>query len=358
LIHRWQPLAIVAAVTLTVCAGTASAQAVIVKGAPAGSSVELMRNGTAVDSAAADAQGLARLAVPEAAAGSTSQTEAHVFVDRCSDVLRVLLAEGALTPPASAACARQALPGYFIVRRTTSFVIDVSGANATVLLTQGRVPQSWLQVGTSADGSSGEPLPTGLVVFGGAGLALSGNIGEVACGSGTACTSDTNRLSYGGGVAYWFSPNIALEGQYAAPSNATAEGGATSLRFNSSLEARFVTISALVGAPVGRARIYGRAGVNRHRAVLNTSQTVDDTTVTVGEQTRTIPGASQTLELRTAGWGYVFGGGFEVWAGTRIAFYADLNRISINGKTEDASLRTIEDSMWITHGGIRIRIGR
>ena len=358
MIHRWQPLAIVAAVSLIVCAGTAAAQTVIVKGAPAGSSSELVVNGTAADSATADAAGLATLTVPEAAAAAANQIEAHLFVDRCGDVLRILMAEGPLAPQASAACARQALPGYFIVRRTTSFVIDVAGANATVLLTQGRVPPSWLLASSDPAASAAEPLPGGLMVFGGGGLAMGGSIDSVACGTVAACTSKSSRRSYGGGVAYWLSPYIAAEAQYFAPSNATAQGSDTGLNFNSSLEARFVTIAGLVGGQVGRARLYGRAGVNRQRAVLNTTQTVDDTTVTVGDETRTIPGATQTLELRTAGWGYVFGGGFEVWAAPRLAIYADLNRISINGKTEDASLRTIKDAMWLIQAGVRIRIGR
>jgi hypothetical protein len=360
LIHRWQPLAIMAAVGLILSAGTATAQTVIVKGAATGSSFELIRNGTQVDTATVDATGLATLVVPEASRGGSNQIEAHVFLDRCGEVWRVLLAEGSLAPPASAACTRQALPGFFIVRPTTSFVIDVAPSNAVLLLTQGRVPQSWLRAGPDVAGAVDRLAPTGLLLFGGAGMALGGDIDTVACGTTVAaCTADTKRLSYGGGVAYWLTPNIGLEGAYAAPEDATAEGSDTGLRFNSSMQARFVTISGLVGGPVGgRGRMYARAGVNRHRAVLNTSQTVDDATVTVGEETVTIPGASQTLELRTAGWGYVFGGGFEVWMGSRLAIYGDLNRISINGKTEDASLRTIKEGLWLAQVGVRIHIGR
>jgi hypothetical protein len=360
LIHRWQPLAIVVAVSLTIGAGITSAQTVIVKGVPGGAPTELVMNGTAVASAAANAEGLATLTVPQSGTAVPAQTEEHLFVDRCGELFRILMVEGALAPAASAgACARQPVQGYFIVRRVTTFVIDVSGNTPLLWLTQGRAPESWLAPGP-IPASVGSTLgsQTGLVVFGNAGLALFSGLSSVACGTVTDCTSDTKQRVYGGGVAYWLSPFFAVEGQYAAPGKATAEGSGTAYRFNTSLDVRMVTLGGLVGGPVGRGRLYGRAGVNRLRAIMLTTQTVDDTSVVVGDETQTIPGASQTLELRTAGWGYVFGGGFEVWMSRWMAISGDLNRVQIRGRTEDASQREINNGVWLAQVGVRVRIGR
>jgi hypothetical protein len=166
------------------------------------------------------------------------------------------------------------------------------------------------------------------------------------------------RFSYAAGLAYWFSPFVAAEAQYVAPGDATFEGSATSFRFNSSLETRLLTMAGLVAAPAGRARVYGRAGVNRHRAVLLTTQTVDDQSVTTGQVTQTIPGGTQTLELRTAGWGYVVGGGVEVWLSRWVSLYGDLNRASLKGSAAEIPDLTIDEAAWLAQFGVRIRIGR
>jgi hypothetical protein len=355
--YRWQLLALVAAVSLTLFAAAAAAQTVIVKGAPAGSPTELLWNGATVASATVDAARLATLTVPEASAKATADTEVHIFVDTCGEVRRVVMVTGALAPPAAEACARQSIQGFFVVRRTTSFVVDVAGSTAVVWLTQGKLPASWLAADEAAAARE-VYSPTGLVLFGGAGLALGGNLEATACGNVTDCTSKTMRRAFSGGTAYWFGQFVAAEAQYIAPGNATATGTATGLRFNSSLDARLLTLAGLVGRPVGRIKLYGRGGVNRHRAILSTTQTVDDGSVVVGEDTIPTPGGTQTLEQRTAGWGYVFGGGGEGWISKWVAIYADLNRASLKGTSIDVSKTPFNDAVWVVHAGVRVHIGR
>lgn len=355
--HRWQLLALVAAVSLTLCAGAATAQTVIVKGAPAGSPTELLWNGATVASAAVGAGGLATLIVPEASAGAAAETEVHIFVDTCGELRRVVMVTGALAPPAAEACARQSIQGFFVVRRTTSFVVEVATSTAVVWLTQGKVPESWLSAEAAAAARE-VYSPTGLVLFGGAGLALGGNISTTACGSVADCTSKTMRGAWSGGAAYWFGRFVAAEAQYIAPANATVIGSDTALHFNSSLDARLLTLAGLVGGPVGRIKLYGRAGVNRHRAIFSTTQTVDDGSVVVGDATITTPGGTQTLEQRTAGWGYVFGGGGEGWVSKWVAIYADLNRASLKGTSIDVSKTPFSDAVWVAQAGVRVHIGR
>jgi hypothetical protein len=104
--------------------------------------------------------------------------------------------------------------------------------------------------------------------------------------------------------------------------------------------------------------LYGRAGMNRHRATLRTTQTISDTSVTTDAGTQTIAGGTQTLEIRTAGWGYLFGGGGEVWLSERVAIYGDLNRVKIKGNDADLPEGSIDDKAWLIHAGVRVRIGR
>jgi hypothetical protein len=357
LIHRWQLLALAAAVNFIAGAGAATAQTVIVKGAPAGSPTELVVNGTAVASATVGANRLATLVVPEANASKANETDAHVFVDTCGELRRFVLAIGALAPPpAEGPCARQAIQGFFALRRTTSFVVDVSGSTAQLVLTQGRVPSSWLSLDPAAVAREFYS-PTGLVLFGGGGLALGGDIDANACGDVTDCTSKTVRRAFSGGVAYWFGQFVAAEVQYISPADATVEGTGPGLRFDSSFDTQLLTMAGLIGGPVGRLKLYGRAGANRHRAILSTTQTVDDSSVVVGDDTITIRGGTQTLELRTRGWGYVFGGGGEGWVSKRVAIYADLNRASLKGTSVDVSRTVFNDAAWLVQAGVRVHVG-
>jgi hypothetical protein len=360
LIHRWQPLALVAAIGLTAGAGAATAQTVIVKGAPSGTEVELVVNGMTVAMATSNAESLATLAVSQAAA-ATKEVDVRVFVDRCGELRRVLLVENPREPPgAEGTCVRQTTPGVFVMRRRTTFVVEVAGANPVVWLTQGRPPASWLLSGpnASAGGSAWGPSPTGFVLFGGGGVAMFGNVKAVACGNVSSCTVEKPFRSYAAGAAYWFTPFAAAEAQFVDRANAKVQGTDTNLQFNSSLETRLLTMAGVVAAPLGRVRLYGRAGMNRHRATLRTTQTISDTSVTTDAGTQTIAGGTQTLEIRTAGWGYLFGGGGEVWLSERVAIYGDLNRVKIKGNDADLPEGSIDDKAWLIHAGVRVRIGR
>jgi hypothetical protein len=355
--HRFKARAFATALVVMGWAATAAAQTVIVKGAPANTTIELTLNGTAVATATPDAEGLATLVAPAAgAAGAPVRT--NVFLDRCATSRRVHLAGSALAPPAEGGCVRETVPWAFLLGTVSTLVIDVAGPTPLVRITEGRAPEEWLRYGPEgAPKVSWGPSPTGLVVFGGGGWTMFNNLASIACGN-VACTSAESPRSYAVGAAYWLTPMFGAEAQYIRPSTATAAGTGSSFSFDTSLETEILTVAGLIAAPLGRVRLYARAGMNRHATTLLTSQSVDDTTITTESGTITIPGDDQVFEFRTAQWGYVFGGGGEVWLTRHLAVYGDLSRAALGGDVIGIPEATLDHAGWLIQVGGRVRLGR
>ena len=344
-------------VSLFVCVGAASAQTVIVKGAAAGTPIELVVNGASVATATADAAGLATAASPQSGTGTPTQTRMNLFVDRCGNARRVVLADTVAGAPPTGGCVRDTVPWRFMVSRVSTFVIDISGPAPSVRMTQGEAPKSWLE----ADAPDGEeaawgPTPSGLIVFAGGGLGLFTGLTDVACGN-VGCQSKSTSTAYAFGVQYWLTPMFAAEAQYGDPGFATAEGAGSGYEFESTLKARMLTVAGLVAAPLGRARIYGRGGMTRHGVNLITTQVNAPSSVTIDGVTETIPGHTQTFEIRTEAWSPVFGGGGEGWLSERFAIYGDVMRAWLKGDSIDAPEGRIDMGGWSVHAGIRFRIG-
>jgi hypothetical protein len=354
--HRWQPLALAVAAALLVCARNAAAQTVIVKGAPAGTPIALALNADVVANATVDAQGLATLSVPARGNGAAN-TEALVSVDRCATERRVVLAEQGATPIAAGGCVRQSVAGIFVMRSETTFVIDLSGVNPALSISQGPPPEAWLLAGVDGSVASGfAALPKGLMLFGGGGLTLFRRIDDVACGD-VACDARLARATVSAGIAYWLTPMFGVEAQFVRPAKATASGSGTNYRFDSELEAQLLSVTGMIAAPAGRARLYARGGVNRHAATLRTTQTVDAGTITLPDgTTQPTAGGTSTRELRTEGWGWIAGGGVEVWVSGRVAVYGDLTNGSLKGDAIDIPEGVVDDKPWIATGGVRVRL--
>src|ERR687888_339833 len=93
---------------------SASAQTVIVRSAPQGSTIDLTMNGGAPTSVAADANGDATLTVP---ARTAAEAAVLVYVDNCGNRITVLLVEAGIQPAAAdAGCNRAAIPSVFAMR--------------------------------------------------------------------------------------------------------------------------------------------------------------------------------------------------------------------------------------------------
>jgi hypothetical protein len=335
-------LALAAALNLTVCAGAASAQTVIVRNAPPDSAVEVVLNDTAVGSSKTNDKGDALVPVGMSERLMKAETDAQVFVDICPAIRRVLVVERSVPVPLQElGCTRRDMGGIFVVKSISSLVVDVGGPSPTLLLRQGNVsldpPRVW------------NPAPTGLVLFGGGAFTAVGDVTTIACGDVAGCSGDQAGFGYAVGAAYWITPFLAAEGTYIKAADATAAGGADTYQFDSEFDAQVLTIVGKVGIPLGPVRPYGQAGASYHQSTFHTSQTM-----TSAETPNTL-----SYQLRTDGWGFVFGGGVEMWFSSVFGVYGEYGNAAIKGKSrdhEDGS-GSVDDRMNYVLFGARLRIG-
>jgi len=333
-------LTLAAALNLTLGVGVVTAQTLIVRNAPPESTIELVLNVATIGSTKSDAGGLATLAVNLSANVNKTEIDAQIFVDVCDNVRRVLIVERAVQPPSQeGGCARRDMGGIFLVRQISTLVVDMAGPSPTLLLRQGRVslapPRAW------------GPPPIGLVLFGGGAFTKVRDTRALACGNVTQCSGEDAGLSYTFGAAYWVTPFLAAEGSYVKPADVTAAGTGDTFRFNSSLDAHVVTVAGKVGVPLGPVRLYGQLGANYHRATFDTTQTMTNVT----------EGGTQTYELETGGWGWMFGGGLEAWVAPRFAIYGEGGRAALKGAAVDDGDGAIDDRLTFILFGARVRIG-
>lgn len=345
----WRPLALAAVLFVSVSAGAATAQTVIVTKAPVGATIELVLNTATVASGTADDDGNATLALNISKNVNKAETDASIYVDICGEkVRRVLIAERVRQPPPpDTGCDRRQIVGLFLIRSVSTMVIDVGGANPTVLLRQG--PFSLRQVIRWTP-------PTGLVLFGGGVFGTFSNARDVACGN-VNCDSDNTGLGYTAGVEYWFAPFLSAEGSYVKPSDATAQGSSGTSSFDSNLDLHAFTAAGKFGIPVRRARFYGKAGATYQQSKFRTNQTFEDTTITVDGVTETIEGGTQALELETKGWSWFFGGGAEVWVRPAFAIFGEAGLAWLKGEAVDNEEGELDERLTYVLFGARVRIG-
>ncbi len=349
--RHWRPL-IVAATLNAIVAGTAHAQTVIVRGAPPGSTIELAINTETVGSAAADAAGDARLTADMFSAPGKTQTDAYLFVDVCKESRRVLIVERAVQPPAPApGCDRRQILGLFLVRRVTTLVVNAAGPNPTVLLRQGPVSLTPEKAWT--------PSPAGLILFGGGGLTEVRDAVRLACGNVSDCAGDPSGWGFAAGATYWVTRYLGAEFSFIKPSEFTVEGNGGTFRFTSFLDPQIFTLSGKVGIPVGRMRFFGQAGTNYHRATSGTNQTIEDVTIVAEDGSEiVVEGGTQTFSLETAGWGWQFGGGGELWLASRIAIYGEVGWTWLKGSAVGDAEGEIDERVTTAIVGLRVRVGR
>lgn len=361
MMRSWRRLALAAALCLTVGAGAAAAQTVIVMNAPPKAPVEVVLNLAKIASGTTDAGGDATLTFNLQEALRKPEADVSIHVEACGTLRRVYLAERGVQPPAAeAGCDRREIAGLFVLRPVTHMVVDLVSARPAVWVKQGAVPKEWLLKGADAESlpHTWRPAPVGIVLFGGGGLVSLSEAGSNACGNVTDCTSDATRRAFTAGADWWITRYLAAEASYLKPSPATGEGSGTDFRFDSELDVELFTLAAKLGVPVGPVRIYGKIGAAYHRATWTGSQTMDETTVTVDGETVTIPGGTQTFELKTRGWGLTYGGGLEAWLKPWFALYGEIDRTKVKGPAEGDDTLELKDTAMSFVGGIRIHIGK
>jgi len=347
-----RPAALGAFVLATLLAGPAASQTVIVRGLTAGAAADLVLNSRTVGTATANDKGDATL-VPAQGSGITSDTDTNIYVDTCPDRRRVVIVSRGASPAAQApGCQRLEISGLFLVRPVTTMLIDVTSGRPTLFLRQGPLDPD------APTPTSDALAPTGLILFGGAGLTFFGNADEIACGTNTTCEDDGTDFGYTAGGAIWLLPYVGAEVAWIRPGDETAVGGGAGYRFNSELESDVITIAGLAGFPTGKIRLFGKGGVSYHRAAIATTQTIDERIVTVGEVEEVVPGGTQTLGYRTSGWGWVFGGGLEFWLSRNVSFYGEFDWITLDGADRDGGEAVLDDRVMAIFAGAKVRLGR
>lgn len=344
-----RPFALAAAVQL-VAATTAPAQTVIVRSAPPGSTVEVFVNAEMVGTATTDEAG--NVAVPAAmfAAGERQQADANLYIDICPDKRRILIVErGEREPEPDVSCVRTESLGLFLVRPVSTFVVNAAGATPTVLLRQGSVP--------IVPAPQREALPTGFVVFGGIGMGKFRDAVQFACGNVEDCSSDEWGVTYSAGAEFWLSRFISAELGYVRRSEQEIEGRGTGFDFASSLDSHLTTVAGKFGIPMGPARAYVKGGTGYLRAATVHRQTIEDRTIEIDGEEQVIPGGTVTSRLDFSGWGWLFGGGLEIWANPRWAIYTEAGLSGMKGHPREDAEGNIDDRLTYFVAGLRIRIG-
>ena len=345
-------LSVAAALVLSIGTGTAAAQTLYVRRAPVGSTVDLVVNATKAGSAKADAAGDVTIPIDLPTHTKKNEIDARVYVDTCGEARRVQLAERDVAPlPPEEGCTRQELTGVFLVRRISSVVVNVANPVATLLLRQG-------SYSLRARGPRRQ-APQGLVVFGGGVRAKYTDAVSFGCANVPVCEGNDAGFGYTAGAEYWFGRYIAAEGSYFKPPELTIVGSSTGFRFNSVLDPHLFTVAGKVGVPIGPVRLYGRAGFNYHRAESGTTQHSDEST-TIDENGGVIitPASDQTVSATSKGWGWLFGGGLEVWVAPKFALYAEAGSLGIKGDTGVATQGRIDNRLISATAGVRISLGR
>ncbi|HET7220451.1 MAG TPA: outer membrane beta-barrel protein [Vicinamibacterales bacterium] len=334
-------LALAAALTLTVGVSAATAQTVVLRSVPAGSTIDIVVNNAAAQSTKSDAGGDVVIPIKMFATASKTEADAQVLVDSCGTARKVFILErGYLTPPEESGCSRRDMGGWFVIQPVSSLVIDLGGSSPTLLLRQGSYslspPRTW------------DPSPTGLVLFGGGSYNKFSTVRDVACGTLTSCSGGDAAFGFTAGVAYWITPYLAAEASYIRPPEIDVEGSGDNFRFTSTLDPHIFTAVGKVGVPAGPIRPYGQVGGNYHRATFSTNQTV-----TSGTESGT-----QGYSLETGGWSWIFGGGLETWFSSSFGIYGEINRAAIKGPAVDKDVEgEIDDRLTTILFGVRIKIG-
>ncbi len=350
----WRLPVLAAALNLFMGAGLAAAQTVIVRHAPAGAAIEVTVNDETAASATADETGTAKLTVKMP--GGKVETDAEMHVDVCDNVRRLVLFERTFVPSSPApGCRRTELERLFLLRPITTLLVDLSEP-AHLWIRQGSVPDEWLSDAPIVE-RTWRPSPTGVVLSGGGAMTSIRDASVIACGTAECDQRDASGLKYSVGIDWWVARFFALEVGFTKPADMRATGSGAGYRFESGLDTQMITTGVKIGVPIGPVRPYGRAAANRNRTITTTSQTTDTVTVVVNGVEQTFPGGTQNYEFRTTGWGWLFGGGVEVWVTNSFAFYAEGGAAKLKGDAIGNVEFAIDDRASFMLFGARFRLG-
>jgi hypothetical protein len=341
--------------------GTAAAQSVFVRHAPAGRAIEVRVNRQAAGQGTADENGDARVPFTLQATAGKAEMDANVFVDVCADVTRVIVMEAGRTPAApDVGCERRDVQGLYAVRTQSTLVVNVSSVVPSMLLIQGDYtpPKPGVEGETPEEGGPMRPATGGLSLTAGGTFTSIRDAATNACGNVSECKPDDKGLGYMAGGIYWITKWLGAEAGYLRPAQIKATRTGDVLQFDSTMKTDIVFVAGKLAIPAGPVRIFGTFGADYHQATMNTSETIEARTTTdANNVSTTIPGGSQTFELKTKGWSYMYGGGGEIWVSRPLALFGELNIIKLRGKPVGAGEAGISDRLTSLNFGVRIHVG-
>ena len=323
-----------AAAVLLAASSVAHAQTVIVRNVPAGEMVEVFVNETKSGSSTVAATGLTEVKIDIRGVTGADDLDSRIYVDVCSKRRRIHVVNRNLLPMAKEeGCERREVLGIFWVRQRSTVVVDAGSVIPTVLLRQGSYDPN--------AGPSRVMAPTGIIVFGAGGMTEFNSFVSTQCGF-TDCSGDSNVISFTGGVDAWLFNWLGVEAAYMKPNKVTAEGAGGTFKFTDTFDAHLITAAAKLGLPIGRARIFGKGGAVFHRATTASDVTIADVT--------------QTVRLKTEGWGWLGGGGIEIWTGEKFALFGEVQVAKIKGKAVGDLEGDADDRMVHFLGGFRVKV--
>jgi len=331
-------LLVAAALLMAIGSGKAAAQTVMVRHVPAGETVEVFLNAAKVATAVVEASGDTSLPLNlrDNNAGKT-EMDANIFIDVCDKVRRVIVVErGQPAATQEPGCDRREISGLYAVTRDHTLVVDLGGANPTMMLIKGSYdpnrPRTW------------NASPSGLVVFGGIGRADLRDAVLISCGNAPTCNGNDAGFSFTAGLDVWLKPWVGATASYFRPPKVTAKGNGSNFSFDSTLEPQVIIIGGRIAIPIRAARIYGLVGTTFQDSTLTTHQTIN--------------GASQNFLVETRGWSWIYGPGLEVWTSSWLAIYGEAGFGKLKGTSTTGGEVLFDDRLRHVTVGARLKIGK
>lgn len=226
---------------------------------------------------------------------------------------------------------------------------------------QGPAPANWLDPNARPETGGGPefPLPVGLVLFGGLGAGKYGHSGAVACGQGVgSCSSNAYALTFRMGGDFWLGRFLAVTGSYLKPLEMKATGGGSGYRFTTTLRPNVATVGGKIAIPTGRVRLYAEGGFTYQRSNFQTTESVNPYVATVNGEEVVFPGGTQVFNLQTGGWGWIAGGGIDIWVKRQWGVYAEAGRATLQGSPRAGGEGSLDETLLYFVGGVRFRLTR
>jgi hypothetical protein len=340
-----------------IVAAAAAAQTVIVTKAPPGSTVELVVNSTLAATLTADSTGLATFPLTPEVRGGKTESDAYVFVEYCDNLRRVILIEPGMEGYPGGQCPRKEVPGGYVIRQTTTLVVNVSEAAPSVLVRVGKAPVTWLTEDVDRPPTQRRDFSgsRGLYGFGAGGISSISDVEAVACG-GQECTGGSAAGTFSAGATFWFKPFLGFEASWLKPTDLRITGGTSAYDYITTLKTDVLTMVGKLGVPTAYVRPYGFGGLTFSRSHWTTTETIAAQTVTVDDVEVVFPGGMQTFNLHTQGWSWIAGGGMEGSVGKRGLIFGEGGWANVRGSDRQGGEGRTEQRVFYFIGGVRIRI--